>query len=335
MKIIFLTIITLHLAMAGLGQSTTTGNLQNAGQTNYLGYSNNFTLFTRTAGINRMVLMGTNPAGSITGALGLGTILPLSYLHVANFTNVGGSNAGGRLFRTDGLAGIVNQWQFFTGTTSANATQKFRVFTTIDGVSTPTDPAADITISSQNITLEASQRDMIFNAGGNVERMRILGQNHNLNGITPWFATALAGNVGIGTSHPLSMLQIGGEAGSGAGWRPWMTIGTQYASQFGFDNMYVGLRSIGIDANEAIINWGNNPSNAPTNADRLRFVFTAAPGNGIASSNDGLESGPTTPEMEEWELVISLRQTWTHKIHLKSDLPQDHLILVYLEERVD
>ncbi len=109
--------------------------------------------------------------------------ISLSYLHVANFTNVGGSNAGGRLFRTDGLAGIVNQWEFNTGTTTANATQKFRVFTTVDGT---TLPLTNIATNENNITLEASQRDLIFNAGTNaqgvnMERMRILGQAYHKN----------------------------------------------------------------------------------------------------------------------------------------------------------
>jgi hypothetical protein len=71
--------------------------------------------------------MGNSPAGSITGALGLGTITPLSFMHVSDFSAVGTFNAGGRLFRTDGLSGIVNQWQFFTGANAA--TQKLRIFT--------------------------------------------------------------------------------------------------------------------------------------------------------------------------------------------------------------
>ncbi len=188
-------------------------------------------------------------------------------MHLSNFTAVGGSNPGGRLFRTDGLAGIVNQWEFNTGTTTANATQKFRAFTTVDGTALP---LTNIATNENNITLEASQRDLIFNAGGDVERMRILGQNHILPAGVIWgTAIPLAGNVGIGNPHPLSMLHIGGNASSNAGWRIWMKTGTLYACQGGLDNMYVGLKEIQNDQTEAIINWGNNPSSSPTNADRF------------------------------------------------------------------
>lgn len=194
------------------------------------------------------------------------------------------TGVNGNLFRTDGNSANINQWEFYTGVDQFSLTRKYRVFTTLNS------GAANGTLQNdQNIVIEASQRDMIFNAGGNNERMRILGQNHNLAGVSPWFATARAGNVGIETPHPLTLLHMGGEGAAGAGWRPWMDIGTYYASRGGFDNMYIGLRNIAGDQNEAIINWGNNPSTAPFNADRLRFVFTAAPGNGIASGVNGLE----------------------------------------------
>ncbi|RFC55055.1 tail fiber domain-containing protein [Brumimicrobium aurantiacum] len=190
----------------------------------------------------------------------------------------------GNLIRTDGANNIVNRWQLFTGATSGTSTEKFQIFTTLNS------PIANgQEVSNQNITLQASQRDMIFNAGGNNERMRILGQDHNLSMTGPWFATARAGNVGIGTAHPLTMLHIGDDGASGAGWRQWMDIGTFYGSDGGFDNMYIGLREIANDRNEAIINFGNNPSSNPANGDNLRFVFTAAPNNGIASTQNGFE----------------------------------------------
>lgn len=137
--------------------------------------------------------------------------------------------------------------------------------------------------------MEASQRDLIFNAGGEIERMRILGLDHDLTSSSPWYATAKAGNVGIGTAHPLAMLAIGGESASGAGWRSWMDVGTLYSSKTGYDNMYVGLRKVNLDQHEAIINWGNNPSSNPSNGDVMRFLFTAAPSNGISSTPNGLE----------------------------------------------
>lgn len=120
-----------------------------------------------------------------------------------------------------------------------------------------------------------------------INRMTILGADNLLN--SPQFATEKAGNVGIGTHHPLTLLHLGGEGSSVGGWRDWMDIGTYYASRGGYDNMYVGLRKISLDKHEAIINFGNNPSINPGNGDLLRFVFTAATGNGRASTNDGFE----------------------------------------------
>ena len=187
------------------------------------------------------------------------------------------------MFRTDGLDNVMQRWQMFTGPNLANTTEKFAIFTT------NTLPIANFTtVNNQHVTIQATQRDMIFNAGGNFERMRILGQNHNLGGTTPWFAVALAGNIGMGTAHPMSRLHIGGEGAAGGGWRPWMDVGTFYASVGGFDNMYVGLRQVGFDANQAIINWGNNPAGGTF--DRMLFVFTAAAPAGVqASGINGLE----------------------------------------------
>jgi len=233
---------------------------------------------------SRMVIKGEE--GDNQGFVGVGTSYsnPLSVLHIdAN------NMATGEIFRTNGPATVFNRWRFFTGGTTG--TEKFQIFT-----STNLGTANGTLQNDQNITLQSTQRDMIFNAGGdgsNFERMRILGQDHDLSTNTPWFATARAGNVGIGTPHPLCMLQIGGEAAAGAGWREWMDIGTYYASEGGFDNMYVGLRrrdNTQMDRNEAIINWGNNPTTQQGSFDRLRFVFTANAFVGLlASGEDGLE----------------------------------------------
>jgi hypothetical protein len=165
-----------------------------------------------------------------------------------------------------------------------NRTRKFRVY------SRPGSNIQNATLyNSLNAYVEASQRDLIINAGGEIERMRILGLDHDLTGVSPWFATARAGNVGIGTAHPLAMLAIGGESAAGAGWRSWMDIGTLCSSKTAYDNVYVGLKNITPDRNEAIINWGNNPSSNLFNGDIMRFIFTAAPGNGISSGISGLE----------------------------------------------
>lgn len=52
---------------------------------------------------------------------------------------------------------------------------------------------------------------------GNTQRMTILGADNLLG--APQYATERAGNVGIGTRHPLTLLHMGGEGASGAGWR--------------------------------------------------------------------------------------------------------------------
>jgi len=113
--------------------------------------------------------------------------------------------------------------------------------------------------------------------------MRIVGNEHDFND-----GHVDAGNVGIGVQHPLSMLHIG-EFSTG-GWRDWMDIGTYYALLN--DNMYVGiLNQPAEDVIDAVINWGNNPTQT-SGGDRLRFIFTAwedSPGQPTATEYEGLE----------------------------------------------
>ncbi len=101
--------------------------------------------------------------------------VPLARVHINEFLCLPTNNfANGTLFRTDGANSTINQWQMFTGATNGATTQKFRVFTTLNS-----NIANGTLMNTENITLEASQRDMIFNAGGNIERMRILGRDQN------------------------------------------------------------------------------------------------------------------------------------------------------------
>lgn len=125
---------------------------------------NNLPIVFQTNGIQRMNIMSQNPVGSFTGAFGLGTPLPLSYMHLTNISTIGSH------FRTDGPDYFRSQWEFFTGPSAGNTTRKFRVLT-----------LANSTIdfgtlqNNENVYLEASQRDMIFNAE------RYIGKRQNKN----------------------------------------------------------------------------------------------------------------------------------------------------------
>jgi len=84
-----------------------------------------------TNNVQRMILMGANPAGSISGSLGVGTNLtgPLAKLHLSDFGTNSTFDAQGRMFRTDGLVSVQNNWSIWTGNSPATATQKFRIST--------------------------------------------------------------------------------------------------------------------------------------------------------------------------------------------------------------
>ena len=88
------------------GGNTNTGN--NAFANNIFGTLWNSPIYTKTDNIQRQILMGTSPAGSITGAFGLGTISPQSFMHLSNFDNSLTSSGSGKLFLTDGLASNNN-----------------------------------------------------------------------------------------------------------------------------------------------------------------------------------------------------------------------------------
>lgn len=267
MKKITYTILFCSVYLLSLGQWTTAGS-----PSERFGNSNSGILSNQWKAIG---------IGNFQGAL----TVPESRIHVNEFLLPAPLNLNyyGNLLRTDGSDLDTNEWELYTGNYE-NRTRKFRVY------SRPGSNIQNATLyNSLNAYVEASQRDLIINAGGEIERMRILGLDHDLTGVSPWFATARAGNVGIGTAHPLAMLAIGGESAAGAGWRSWMDIGTLCSSKTAYDNVYVGLKNITPDRNEAIINWGNNPSSNLFNGDIMRFIFTAAPGNGISSGISGLE----------------------------------------------
>ena len=118
-------------------------------------------------------------------------VAPQARLHVNNFYfNQPTGALNGLLFRTDGRANqnVDNIWQMWTGTTAANASEKFRLCV----------PGNNQTL----FTLQSTRGDMCFNtgeptAGVAIRRMTILG------GTNQW-----AGFVGIGTQWPGFRLEV-------------------------------------------------------------------------------------------------------------------------------
>lgn len=104
------------------------GNAQTLGTNNIFGTLWNSPIYTQTNGLQRMVLMGSNPGGGISGALGLGLGLtnPQAFLHIRN-TTVGAFSPNGRLFRTDGLTTISNRWSFWLSTALGTSTEEFYI----------------------------------------------------------------------------------------------------------------------------------------------------------------------------------------------------------------
>lgn len=243
--------------------------------------------------LNQVINIGDVP---INGPAGLNLVR--AKLHVNSFfipasTAINPVGAG-EVFRTTGLDNVINSWRLFTGAANPG-TEKGMIFNYGNN---------PIIADQTNFSLQASVRDITFhtlpivsNTVG-TERMRIVGVNRTF-GILNYPVNA--GNVGIGTANPVAILHLGLNAfpntnGNASGYRTWMNIGTfMCGSPTGFDpatgtdNMYVGLWQLGPDHADAIINWGNNPIGNGF-ADRLRFVFTAAPGNGQASQQNGLET---------------------------------------------
>jgi hypothetical protein len=274
------------------------GNQQGgtAGANNIFGTAAGFNspIYTQTNGTQRMVIMGTNPGGSISGALGLGTIVPLSYLHV---NSAGTNNSLGRLFRTDGNTADFNEWQFFTG-----GTEKLKLF--VDNTQYTSDAGLQST-SAQMYFNTATTNPAAPNSKGLApnsppfkvaERLRLsYGTGGNLSGAfaTPGVTKVLISHDGFGSGYlppAVAMLNIGSSTPNpSAGNRPWMDIGTYYSMHT--DNMYVGLKDEGGPNRVAsVINWGDDPANTNSN-NRLLYLFTGFGGQGESSTTDGLEVG--------------------------------------------
>jgi len=221
---------------------------------------------------SRMIIKGES--GTTQGFVAIGRNFngPVSLLSID-----GTNDNTGEVFRTNTVSGLNTFWRMQRKDEPIG-----NIFSRANG------PLFD----RDNFSLQATAKDITFHtqpldAGNNdigEERMRIVGVLHSFAGVD-----VLPGNVAIGNKHPYSMLHIGDDLDINSGWRDWMNVGTLYADHL-LDNMYIGLKHEGIDRNDAIINWGNNPLSQVNSADRLRFVFTSYPALGLpASGDDGLE----------------------------------------------
>jgi hypothetical protein len=164
-----------------------------AGNANIFGTLWNSPIYTQTNGVTRMVLMGTNPPGGITGALGLGPTLtnPQAFLHVSNITT-GAFSPNGRLFRTDGLNSISNSWSMWLTNNAGVSFEQFRIANTVGGgnryrVGTVSNRGLDFTTSDisritilPTITVPYDRSGFVgFNNAGPLFHLDIRTQNPN------------------------------------------------------------------------------------------------------------------------------------------------------------
>ncbi len=118
------------------------------------------------------------------------------------------------------------------------------------------DHRTNSTIELFNICLEADG-DLSFKAN-----------NTNCAGDTRVTIKDDSGNVGIGTTNPQSLLQVGD--GLAGGYRSWMTRGLQVA--WDTDNVFLGLKDQGADRKDSVLAWGDNT------IDAFRFIFVGSSG---------------------------------------------------------
>ena len=234
---------------------------------------------------------------------------PASELHINTLGLLPGglgAIAYGHLFRTDGLQTIRNEWQMFNGPNNNSLNEIGVIFT---------DPQTSSQLFANqpqynHLNIQATQGDIILRANGynlagpgpnptevvRITRTQYQQPNAGAPANEGRVSITRSSGLGAGIVTPLAMLHIGDQFVVGppynnpngvGGWRPWMDVGTYYDYQT--DNMYVGIKPTTVnDVSDAVIDWGNNPSNIG-NGDRMKFIFTAAAGNGNASGPNGLE----------------------------------------------
>ena len=262
------------------------GNNGNATSPNIFGTNWNSPIYTQTNGVQRMILMGTAPATSITGSLGLGAglILPLAKLHVQDFATTG-TDAQGRMFRTDGSSTVENRWMLWTGTNTATNLERFRVATYTTNANSAylgTVQNGWLNVRTDNVnrlklnetyTSNATQYDIDqyttfgnTNTTVNTSGYLLLGQNTGFQ----------SGGGNIYDRGAYSLLHLnGGAAIQQNGYRPWMKTGITFTDNQ--DMAYFGLRQLGsgLDVTEIGVTWSDNTANLDgLGPDDFVFRFT-------------------------------------------------------------
>lgn len=132
------------------------------------------------------------------------------------------------------------------------------------------------------------------------------------------------GFMGLNTLSPYARLHISapGSFGVFGGYRDWMREGLLLQKES--DHLWLGIRSVTPLQNDAILNWGDDPSSIGAGPDNMLFVYTefgtAATG---AKSDNGLEIMRLTPEGDVGiGPVFSNTTQPTSLLHLNRELTQ-------------
>lgn len=225
----------------------------------------------------------TTLGANATRKIGIGNITPLSVFHIDGDAIPIGSRTG-EVFRTNAPLLEDSYWRMWR-----NNTKEIAMIYNLR-----TDNHLRIRAAQQN-------SDIVFHTDFSnptpfvyptAERMRISSLNAPLGG---WAFPINVTRVSICETPfdpitiPRSLLHLGFNS-MGWGLRTWMDVGVFLG--VGTDNMYIGMKDDsspqggiwGAAEQSAVISWGDNLV-----LDKLRFVFTAESGNGLAGNVAGLE----------------------------------------------